>query len=85
MTDRILLADLRRQVGMTQDQLAHAIGLSQSRVCDIEHADPNRTHVSTLARYIAGLGGSLRVRVEFADESVHWLDIPAPRVQDDVE
>jgi DNA-binding XRE family transcriptional regulator len=53
------LADIRKQLGMTQAQLAAATGLSQARISQIEHG--KATSLETLRTYVAGLGGHLDV------------------------
>ena len=53
------LADIRRQLGMTQVQLAQATGLSQARISQIENG--TATSLETLRTYVAGLGGHLDV------------------------
>lgn len=42
------------------------IGVSQARISDIGHAQ--EMQVTTLAKYIAGLGGTLHVQAVFPDE-----------------
>lgn len=61
------LADVRRQHQLTQVQVAEAMGVSQSRVSELEHGAVASTEVSTLRRYIEAIGGRLRVVVEFDD------------------
>lgn len=60
------LAELRHRRGQSQAQLAMAMGTNQSGVSRIER-QPD-VHVSTLASYVAALGGRLRVVAEFDDE-----------------
>jgi len=52
---------LREALDLTQVELAERTGISQSELSKIERrAD---AHVSTLAKYAAGLGGTLELRV----------------------
>lgn len=53
------LADIRKQLGLTQTQLAAATGLSQARISQIEGG--SATSLETLRVYVAGLGGHLEV------------------------
>ncbi|MDO3701240.1 helix-turn-helix transcriptional regulator [Micromonospora sp. C28SCA-DRY-2] len=53
------LAEIRRQLGMTQSQLAEAAGLSQARISQIENGE--HTNLDTLRAYVTGLGGHLDV------------------------
>lgn len=53
------LAELRKQLGMTQAQLAEAAGLSQARISQIENG--TSTSLESLRAYVTGLGGHLDV------------------------
>ncbi len=53
------LAEIRKQLGLTQAQLAEAAGLSQARISQIENG--TATSLETLRAYVAGLGGHLDV------------------------
>lgn len=53
------LAEIRKQLGMTQTQLAEAAALSQARISQIENGDV--TSLETLRAYVTGLGGHLDV------------------------
>ncbi|MEV6813877.1 helix-turn-helix transcriptional regulator [Micromonospora sp. NPDC051296] len=53
------LAEIRKQLGMTQSQLAEAAGLSQARISQIENGTV--TNLETLRAYVVGLGGHLDV------------------------
>lgn len=60
------LAGLRRGRGMTQDQLADAMAVYQSSISRFElQADH---HVSSLARYVEGLGGRLVLAADFGGD-----------------
>ena len=62
------LDELRKAREMTQTKLAEALGVNQGEVSKIEHrAD---LYVSTLAEYIAALGGELEIRAVFDDNEV---------------
>ena len=53
------LAEIRKQLGLTQSQLAEAAGLSQARISQIENG--TATSLETLRAYVTGLGGHLDV------------------------
>ncbi len=53
------LAEIRKQLGMTQIQLAEAAGLSQARISQIENGEV--TSLGTLRAYVVGLGGHLDI------------------------
>jgi DNA-binding XRE family transcriptional regulator len=53
------LADIRKQLGVTQAQLAEAAGLSQARISQIESG--TATSLESLRAYVAGLGGHLDI------------------------
>ena len=62
------LEELRKARAMTQTKLAEILGVNQGEISKIEHrAD---LYVSTLANYIAALGGSLEIRAVFPDGDV---------------
>lgn len=61
------LALLRREVGMTQVQVAADWGTTQPAVSRFE-ADPGRAEVGSLLSYVTALGGHLYVDVEIAGE-----------------
>lgn len=59
------LAEMRKQVGMTQAQVAEAMGVTQQRVSAIESGSV--AELATLADYIQALGGELKVIADFGD------------------
>ena len=61
------LAEMRRSRGMTQQQLADAMHVSQANVSRIEHGED--AQLSTIRSYILALGGRLEVRAVFPDRS----------------
>ena len=68
------LAELRRRRGISQAAIADALAVSQPNVSRIEQEDD--VYLSTLARYVAALGGHLEVTAVFPDESVTVLRAP---------
>lgn len=63
-----LLAELRRQLGLTQRDVAKAMGVSQSALSQIE--SQSDMQLSTLRRLIEALGGQLDVTVRFGNRSM---------------
>lgn len=65
MDDAVALAELRASRGVTQVQLADALELNQSSVSGIERRED--AYLSTLADYIEGLGGKLKLSAVFPE------------------
>ena len=59
MMAEMLLSELRKHVGMTQQQLAEALGVKQPSLSQLE--SQGDMQVSTLQRLIEALGGSLEL------------------------
>ena len=53
------LAEIRKQLGVTQAQLGDATGLSQARISQIEKGDA--VSLETLRAYVTGLGGQVDI------------------------
>ena len=62
------LAELRKRREMTQEQVAARMGVSVARVSQIEAGDVSTQEV--LGRYIAALGGTLKLIADFGDEQL---------------
>jgi transcriptional regulator with XRE-family HTH domain len=62
------LAELRKRREMTQEQVATRMGISVARVSQIENGDVSTQEV--LGRYIAALGGTLKLIADFGDEQL---------------
>jgi DNA-binding XRE family transcriptional regulator len=61
-------AEIREALGITQQLLAKQIGISQSRVSQIERGELEHTEVATLRSYFRELGGEVEVVVRLGDE-----------------
>lgn len=59
------LAGMRKRAGMTQAEVADAMGVSQQRVSAIESGAV--AELSVLGGYIRALGGELKVIADFGD------------------
>ena len=60
------LAEIRRRRGLTQAQVAERMGVSKSRVSQIERGRVSTREV--LDRYVEALGGRLSLMADFGDE-----------------
>jgi DNA-binding XRE family transcriptional regulator len=65
----IALHELREHRGVSQATLAKQLAVSRPRVSTIERAGED-LRVSTVARYVAALGGSMRIVATFDGEEV---------------
>ena len=66
MLVEMALADVRKALGMTQEQIAATLGMKQSAVSRLEAQQD--MYVSTLSRVIKALGGRLKLVAEFKDK-----------------
>ncbi len=62
------LAQLRKNTGLTQAQVAVAMGVSQARVSQIEHGKV--TEVDAIRTYVEALGGTVDVVAKVGDWTV---------------
>jgi predicted XRE-type DNA-binding protein len=60
------LRELRQQQGLTQQQLADKLGLTQNRISKFERLDLDRAELQTIRRYLEALGGELSLVVDLA-------------------
>jgi transcriptional regulator with XRE-family HTH domain len=63
----VTLKELRENRGLTQADVAKAMGISQGGVSRIESGADH--HASTVARYVKALGGELELRVTLNGET----------------
>ena len=63
-----LLAETRKQRGLSQKHIAATLGVTTSRVSQIEHG--RVTSFEVIARYIEALGGRLDLVAEIRDRIV---------------
>ena len=62
------LAELRRELGVDQSELADRLGLTQAGISKLERsADPK---LSTLRKLVEALGGTLRIQAEIDGRTV---------------
>lgn len=62
------LAELRRRRSLTQAEVATRMDVSTARVSQIENGDVSTQDV--LQRYVAALGGTLKLIADFGDEQL---------------
>jgi DNA-binding XRE family transcriptional regulator len=62
------LGDMRKRRALTQEQVATRMGVSVARVSQIEGGDVSTQEV--LNRYVAALGGTLKLIADFGDEQL---------------
>jgi DNA-binding XRE family transcriptional regulator len=60
------LADMRKRRGLTQREVAQAMGVTVGRVSQIENGE--LSGIDVLDRYVTALGGLLEVVANFGDE-----------------
>ncbi|WP_426227565.1 helix-turn-helix domain-containing protein [Pseudarthrobacter sp. DSP2-3-2b1] len=63
------LADLRKELNVSQKTLAQLAHISQNRVSQIERGDIEHTQIDTIRKYVEALGGTIEIRVKIANES----------------
>jgi transcriptional regulator with XRE-family HTH domain len=68
MEDGLKLSRLRDEVGLTQQELASILNVSQANVSRIEHEED--VYLSTLRAYVAALGGELEINAVFPDGKI---------------
>ncbi|MFF5987733.1 XRE family transcriptional regulator [Prauserella flavalba] len=61
------LKELRERAGLSQVEIARRMSVRQPRVSAIENGDLAQMEVETIRRYVAALGGELRLVVGFGD------------------
>jgi DNA-binding XRE family transcriptional regulator len=68
LSEEMDLAEVRRALKLSQDEIAQTLQIGQGSVAKIE----KRTdmYVSTLRRFIEAMGGELEIVARFADHSV---------------
>ena len=68
MLDELALQELRKALNLTQEQVAEAMKLNQGVVSKMEHQSD--IYVSTLRKFVAALGGQLKLVASFPDREV---------------
>ena len=68
MMAEMLLAEIRKSVGLTQEDLAAALGIKQPSLSKLENQDDMQ--ISTLRRLIEALGGQLEIIAHLPKEDI---------------
>jgi transcriptional regulator with XRE-family HTH domain len=68
MLTELALQDLRKSLNLTQEQIAQALNMKQAAVSRLESQDD--MYISTLSRFVAALGGHLKLVAAFPDKEV---------------
>ena len=71
---KALLEDLRKDKGLTQSDLAKALGVDQSRISRIETGALDTFEVRTLQEYAEALGGTLEVAIIMGEDHIKIFD-----------
>ena len=71
---KALLEDLRKDKGLTQSDLANALGVDQSRISRIENGALDTFEVGTLQEYAEALGGTLEVAIIMGEDHIKIFD-----------
>lgn len=72
------LSRLRKEVGLTQVEVGHRAGRSQSWVTKLEQAELGTLGIGTLCRYLAALGVQGRLLVELGGGRARLIPLPEP-------
>jgi DNA-binding XRE family transcriptional regulator len=63
LREALELAALRKEIGLTQVDVASRLGVSQGNVSELEHRED--LYLSTLREYVEALGGTLELTAVF--------------------
>ncbi|WP_066369164.1 helix-turn-helix domain-containing protein [Herbidospora mongoliensis] len=64
------LGELRKAIGKTQAEVAKILGVTQSRISQIENGNVEVMELETLRAYAAALGGHLDITISVGSHSV---------------
>lgn len=64
------LREIREAYAWSQQQVAEALGVNQTRVSAIERGDLAKTELGTIQHYVECLGGEIEVVAKIGDERV---------------
>jgi transcriptional regulator with XRE-family HTH domain len=78
ISEEMRLRDLRASLALTQEKLAERMKVGQETVSRIESQSTDM-RVSSLAKYVAGLGGELDLVARFPDRTVTLRDLKPVR------
>ncbi|MDR2703475.1 MAG: helix-turn-helix domain-containing protein [Cellulomonadaceae bacterium] len=61
------LKEIREQAGLTQQQVADRIGVSQKQVSKIETGDISNSKITTIRSYLEAIGGKMAIEFVTGD------------------
>jgi DNA-binding XRE family transcriptional regulator len=64
--DGYRLAERRKALGLTQAEVAERLGVTKSRVSQIERGEVST--IETVARYVQAIGGRIQISAVFGDD-----------------
>ena len=64
------LAEIRKEQGLTQREVAAALHVTQARVSSIERGEVRRSELATVQAYVEALGGHVEIIADFGDRRV---------------
>lgn len=64
------LAEIRKEFGLRQADVADAMDVSQRRVSALERGDLHRSELGTIEAYVNALGGRVEIVADFGNERV---------------
>ena len=70
MAREMHLTEIRKALSVTQTALSKTTGMAQGDISRFEKADLAGAKLSTLERYVRGMGGELRLVADFPDGTV---------------
>ncbi|WP_326549610.1 helix-turn-helix domain-containing protein [Micromonospora sp. NBC_01813] len=62
------LAEERKRLGLTQREVAEAMGVTPGRISQIENGDLDANEVATLSRYAQALGARMRIIFDYGND-----------------
>jgi len=68
------LREIREAMGLTQQQLATRMDLTQPTISALESGDLERSELATLMAYVEALGGTIEVIAQFGDRRLLLTD-----------
>jgi len=77
LLSELFLAEIRKQSGTSQSELARALGIKQPSLSKLEQQ--NDMQISTLKRIIAALGGELEIFARFPDRAIKLRQRPGAK------